>query len=135
MNKISGGLTGLGALKHLASATCLDYERMISYEFLVKLLTPPTADEVCRALEEYYVDIYSKWKDETRDTIESVCEYHEKWKTFSMYVTNSKKTFSTSISLLVALDQYGNMNTHDFPPKLLIMLARFYENNAKKEEK
>jgi hypothetical protein len=84
------------------------------YDILLKALTPPTADEVCKALSKYLQTIYGK-----------VVIYYEN-KNFGMEIQHSVDEI-TSHELVSLLNDNIIYIGENLPPHLITLIGRFYE--------
>lgn len=74
---------------------------------LRQALTPPTADEVCEALSEYFIDKY-------------ICVDNK----FYNYGGNEPKAVIYKINCSVVI-------RYDLPPRIITLIGRFYEGLEK----
>ena len=90
-------------------------------EYIKKALTPPTADEVCKALSEYY-----KWE----------VSYSNERHNHMFYFEESKLGVLRLLNNGVYFIQSDYHKTNALPPHLITLIGRFYEGLEKvgKEE-
>ena len=104
---MSKELEALEVIKEWSGVRDIDISDLEHYKYLEKALTPPTADEVCEALSEYY----------GKEVI-----YEKQFKEF-------RKGFR-----VVAYPRENIYNEYDLlgiPPHLITLIGRFYEGEIK----
>jgi 1,4-dihydroxy-2-naphthoyl-CoA synthase len=100
------------------------------YNMVLEALTPPTADELCKAMSNYF----KKWNSSGYRT--STIEYKSYLKAFFFLSGGDKKEDRGKDKTICFMESFLG-DTHirffeDLPPHLITLIGRFYEGVEKK---